>query len=415
MNESREQLIIQNFFRRIKVELGYSPDLDKYFDFLTVLLSSELPDELAQRKERIYRIARFLFCEKERDEPRFQQIFDRVFEQERMALDRIFVPLKDTSGPTVTTSPGAAGGQKEESSEEIALDEEGDNRSVHKPWETVPSDKYLNFSLSLSTPAGTAFQQQEAASYEDEFVYSNDYHIISFREMIQSWRYFRLHQPMGFSNEPDIPAIIDQVARDGMFTELKFKRAYANREDALLILADRRGSMTPFHSLVDNLLQTARLEGGHHKAQVFYFQNYPLNFVYRTPFFTQPVSLKEVLSNVSLEHTYVLIISDAGAAKGNLSSGRIEATGIIQAKDKDGRPVTNEKGQPVYELDESSFLGKLLRSTKDLVWLNPMPRDRWEGTSAGIIAHTPKVKMHSLHDSNRLGFTFAIKDLLYEG
>jgi uncharacterized protein with von Willebrand factor type A (vWA) domain len=125
--------------------------------------------------------------------------------------------------------------------------------------------------------------------------------------------------------------------------------------------------------------------------------------VYQKPYFTHPKRVDAVLSKVSRLHTYVLVISDAGAAKGYLNKGRVAATGFIQNKD----------GQ--YELDNNSFFSKLLSLTKDVVWLNPMPRNRWKGTSAELIAQMPAVKMYSLHDSNRLGFTFAIKDLLYEG
>ncbi|MCB0520638.1 MAG: hypothetical protein H6577_00280 [Lewinellaceae bacterium] len=409
-------LIIQRFFDQIERELGYSPNLDKYFDFLKMLMAKPMPDGVEQRRKVVYKTACYLFCERERDEQRFQQIFDRIFDSERELLEEWLdkakvekVEQKNVVNQKPADTPVSTPVKDKK------LLEEDDDAPVTKPWEGSTPDKYLNLSIGLSDTENTSQAVEDAESYEDDFFYTNDYHLITFREMIQGWRYFRLQQPLGFSDEIDIPAIIQDITREGMFTELRFKKAFLNREDSLLILADCRGSMTPFHSLVDSLVNTAKKEGGHHKAQVYYFQNYPMHYVYQTPYFTSPKHVNAVLSRVSSEHTYVLIISDAGAAKGVVNENRLNATGVVPKTDKDGNVETNEAGKPIYTLDQGSFLGELLRCTKDVVWLNPMPRNRWRGTSAEIMANTPKVKMYSLYDSNRLGFTFAIKDLLLEG
>ena len=395
----QEHLIIQQFFERIESELGYRSDIDKYFDFVTLILAEDLPDTLEERKKCLYGFARFLFCERERDEPRFQQVFDNIFEKERAALDSAFVndPEKEPTTAKNETKKSKADHRREQSGQTQFLEEE-DTKEIPTPWSTKTPDKYLNFKAEL--PQLTeSLQKVEVEPYDEEYVYSEDYHIISFRQMIQSWRYFRLTQAFGFSTDPDIPAMIQQVAKDGIFTEMIYQKALVNRDDSLLIFADRRGSMTPFHGLVDSLIRTARREGGHHKAQVYYFQNYPMDYVYARPYFTQPKRVDAILSKASQQHSYVLVISDAGAAKGHLNKGRVAATGFIE----------NEKGG--YELDRDSFISKVLHLTKDVVWLNPMPRNRWKGTSAELIAQMPMIKMYSLHDSNRLGFTFAIKDL----
>lgn len=397
------QLIIQQFFDRIESELGYKPDIEKYFDFINLLIKEDMPATVEERKKCLYGFARFLFCERERDEPRFKQIFDVIFEKERAELDQIAKVEKEEEKieKKEASSKKNTDVIEEEGDDELFY-EEPETKEIPTPWtENVP-DKYLNFKTELTGSASSNTNKKKEA-FDNEYVYSNDYHIISFREMIQSWRYFRLTQPLGFSDEPDVPALIQQVAQDGMFTEMKYKKAFVNREDSLLIFADRRGSMAPFHGLVDSLVKTAKREGGHHKAQVYYFQNYALDYVYANPHFTHPKRVDAVLSKVSQLHSYVMIISDAGASKGHLNKGRIAATGFI------------EQANGQYEMDRNSFLSKLLRLTKDVVWLNPMPRDRWKGTSAEIIAQMPAVKMYSLHDSNRLGFTFAVKDLLYEG
>lgn len=413
---TNDHLIIQRFFEQIERELGYMPDLDKYFDFLKMLMVENLPEGAEERKLAIFKIAHYLFCERERDGLRFRQIFDHIYDTEKESLGQWLGEVKEEKEDQKSTGPKKMADQNTAAPiKEKKLLDEDDDVPVAKPWQGTTPNKYLHLSINLSEAESAKSSLGNAESYEDDFFYTNDYHLITFREMIQGWRYFRRQQPMGFSDEIDVPSIIQQITQEGIFTELKYKKALINREDSLLILADRRGSMTPFHGLVDSLVNTAKKEGGHHKAQVFYFQNYPLHYVYQTPYFTQPKHVNAVLSRVSSQHTYVLIISDAGAAKGAVNDKRLEATGIVPKTDQDGNPTLDDYGKPLYTLDEGSFLAELLRCTKDVVWLNPMPRNRWRGTSAEVLANTPKVKMYSLYDSNRLGFTFAIKDLLLEG
>ena len=57
----------------------------------------------------------------------------------------------------------------------------------------------------------------------------------------------------------------------------------------------------------------------------------------------------------------VRVVSDGGAARGYRRLERIRAT--------------------------TGFLLKLRRATNLIAWLNPMPRDRWEGSSADIMAN----------------------------
>jgi uncharacterized protein len=60
------------------------------------------------------------------------------------------------------------------------------------------------------------------------------------------------------------------------------------------------------------------------------------------------------------EQTALLIVSDAGAARGYCDSERILGTG--------------------------EFLEQLRQVVRYYAWLNPMPNARWPGTSAGEIA-----------------------------
>lgn len=379
-------LIISKLQKRLLQELGYAPDFGKQKDFINLVLQNLNPAlSLEEKKATLFDFCKFLLCQEEKDELRFMAIFEEVFDEERLFFEKNTI-RKETN---VSNDNEQRQETKERPIEEnkseqvIEGNESQDDVPVVEPWASESNRKFVNFMWKEEEP-----ENEQKEEKQPSFLLTNDYHVISFREMIQSWRYFRLRQSKQESDEIDIKRTIDKIAQQGIFTEVVCQKTASNRDDALLIFVDRRGSMTPFHQLSEHLVRTAIQQGGHKKAKVYYFQNYPLEYVYETPHLSNPIPLQNVFVSTSLEHTYTMIISDAGAARGNDNSGRIEAS--------------------------LAFIDRLWRNVKDVVWMNPMPRNRWRGSSAMRLAQHPSIKMYSFYDANRLGMTLAIKDLLYE-
>ncbi|MBK8565724.1 MAG: hypothetical protein IPN76_20870 [Saprospiraceae bacterium] len=398
--------LLHVFFQRLRQEFGTMPDLGKYMDVLK-MLRYKMEDGHRLTEDLLLSVFRFLLCEQWSHEQRFKEVFKQVYKKEVVdKLNDILakkIIIKDPiiePGIKDRTIPGKKDKQPIIDDMEDPIDQE----AVAEPWVTRPATKYLNFQLSelegFSMDTGDG-DKNEVLKPHRYYLQTDDYNAITFREMIQSWRYFRLRKVAGISDEIDVPQTVKRIAEDGFFSYPKFKTIYKSSQDSLLILVDRQGSMVPFHALSDALVRTAIREGGHHKAMVYYFKNYPLEYVYKTPYLTEPVKIDELLSMVNNEHTYAIIISDAGAARGNMDEGRISSLGIAL-------------GGEQHSLKQDSFFQKLISAVKDLVWLNPMPRNRWKGTSADVIRKTDAIKMHSIYDAGMLGFTNAVKDLLNE-
>jgi uncharacterized protein with von Willebrand factor type A (vWA) domain len=131
--------------------------------------------------------------------------------------------------------------------------------------------------------------------------------------------------------------------------------------------------MNPFHRFTRDLVETARYESSlqPEKVNVFYFHNVPAASVYKDIYLTEPIALQTVLANCDSQ-TSLLIVSDAGAARGYRELKRIRET--------------------------TSFLFTLKRYTSLIAWLNPMPEERWIGSSAEIIAHL--VPMYQMDNSS---------------
>jgi uncharacterized protein with von Willebrand factor type A (vWA) domain len=270
--------------------------------------------------------------------------------------------------------------------------------STYKPV-TDPDTVYLKYGKAHSMdkpPSGNT-----GNNTIPRFLQTDEYFPLTRREMIKSWQYLRLKEKSGFMEQLDLKATIQKVAAEGVFTEPVFKTSYANREDAVIILADTRGSMTPFEGLTDRLIETARSEeGGHKNAPVFYFQNYPTDYLFVQRNLSQPVKFADALRLSNPAVTYAVIISDAGAARGTKDAERV-------------------KTRTDYT---RLFLKELQRYTSKIIWLNPMPMHRWEGTAAHHIAHPPPHERHpapsvmlSVLDDNHFHFQTALHLLRLAG
>ena len=184
------------------------------------------------------------------------------------------------------------------------------------------------------------------------------YFPVTRRQMKQCWRYLRRPVREGPPAELDVPATLKKLGREGILLEPVLVPPRKNRAE-LVLLIDQGGSMVPFHALLRQLVETARRGGRLRRAGAYYFHDVPSGYLYTDPVLLHGRTCEEVLGELSLR-TVVLIVSDAGAARGGLDKDRIAETG--------------------------RFLGQLGRSVRRYAWLNPLPQTRWPGTSAGLIA-----------------------------
>ena len=181
---------------------------------------------------------------------------------------------------------------------------------------------------------------------------------LSRRDMVYAWRYLRRPVADGPADVLDVAATVERVARQGFYLAPVYHRRVRNHAH-LLLLVDQGGSMIPFHRFTRELVETAQQESTLERVEVYYFQNVFGERVYRDPHRTDALSLDAALAGCDAESS-ILIVSDAGAARGRTRLDRISATALA--------------------------LATLKSHTMLLAWLNPMPRVRWRGSSAQIIA-----------------------------
>jgi uncharacterized protein len=205
-----------------------------------------------------------------------------------------------------------------------------------------------------------------------------DYFPVTYRQMKQSWRYLRRLVREGPPVELDVKATVERIGREGILLEPVLVPRRSSRAE-LVLMIDQDGSMVPFHILSRQLVETAWRGGKLSQIGVYYFHDYLDAYFYLDPTRLTAQSVSDVLATMD-ERTVVLIVSDAGAARGYLDSERVER---IQ-----------------------SFLQQLKQSVRYYAWLNPMPNHRWSDSTAGQIA-----RLVPMFEMSRSGLDAAISAL----
>jgi|GEM_PF-573799 len=211
------------------------------------------------------------------------------------------------------------------------------------------------------------------------FRQTSEYFPLTRRQMKQSWRFLRRLVRSGLPTELDVEATLNQISRQGIVLEPVLVPRRVN-QSRLLLLIDQDGSMVPFHAFAERLADTAVRGGRLGETHVCYFHNCPMEYVYRDRYCHQAEPIDAVLDAVQSAYTGVLVFSDAGAARGTFNPERLDCT--------------------------AAFLTALKQRIRHISWLNPVPSDRWSGTTASQIA-----RFVPMFEFNRRGLHRAISVL----
>jgi uncharacterized protein with von Willebrand factor type A (vWA) domain len=218
--------------------------------------------------------------------------------------------------------------------------------------------------------------------YEKKYVLQGNYFSLKGRKLEQHYQMVRTEIREGRKDTILWKETIQKIAEEGFFNE-PVMAASSKRKSVLNLLIDYSGSMIAFHELCDHMAETLKIYAPK-KNHVYYFFNYvhnnSSNLQDREILFENPGRTKAIKfdSFATSEPKAILIISDAGAARGKLYQERIERTALLLRK---------------------------LRQHK-VVWVNPIPRERWRGSSAEYIS-----SMTDMYELNEQEFPLAMKKL----
>ena len=346
---------LMTLFYRLR-EDGFNLSIREYFSALVAIKK----DWGTKNKEDFKKLLRLLWCNSLEQQDHLALIFDTI------VIESEETEKKTTEKPREIRKSSTKDPFDSDSSQVVSP-----TTSIETPPTVITKPATQELSpLPITTP-------QPRQEYEDDAEF-NTHYPISRRFMVYSWRYLRRPIADGVRDVLDVKMTVEEVTKQGFFLKPAYRRREKNHAH-LLILVDQEGSMTPFHRFSQDLVETAQYESSIERVDVAYFHNLPAEYIYRDCFLTDKIALETVLSQCDSE-TRVLIVSDAGAARGYRHRERVSATTEV-----------------IWEIQQHTNL---------IAWLNPVPQLRWNSTTAKIISHL--VPMFPL---NREGLIQAISTL----
>lgn len=339
MNTFDPESIAQRLFTDLRKQ-GFNLGMAEYLDAIAVLRSDLAPADL----DALQSLLELLWCHSLAEQSQFGLIWQEMVKLSQPSpIDRREQPFKEEE-PTKTP---------EFRSDSI----------LPQPQDSLPLPVSEQSDL-VPLPVRLPFLPAETGEASDLRLYFP----VTRRSLSYLWRYLRRPLADGPADVLDVETTIQQVVRRGFYLAPVYRRREVNHAH-LLLLIDQEGSMTPFHRFTRDLVETALEDSSIETVNVYYFHNVPTTYLYTNAHLTATIPRDRVLASCDKD-TSVLIVSDAGAARGYRRMERIRAT--------------------------TEFLVNLKQQTSLVSWLNPMPADRWESTSAEIIAYL--VRMQEMDD-----------------
>lgn len=205
---------------------------------------------------------------------------------------------------------------------------------------------------------------------------------ITRRSLVVAWRRLRRTQRGGPPVQLDIEATIREKCRLGVIDAPVFVAPLRNvaRVGLFIDVSPSMAAWRGFNRVLLDSLEDSRLESW----MVRYFEDVPEESLWADEAFETECSRERALRE--LEGAPLIVLSDAGAARGSRDRRRVRST--------------------------AAFVGAVRKQGGPMVWLNPMPRRRWRRTSAAAICRQTGVPMFELTDE---GFVRAIDVLRGKG
>jgi len=360
-----EELPLLDIFNSLRSRYGLPLGVD---DYLVVLRSLQAGVGIATREE-LAQLCCLLWAKSEAENSLILRLFTQMWQY--VAVERENEGDRPSDFAQLPPSPAP----------------NSDNLSDETPTSSLPlADEplpELETPPSLTPEPVQAVQavrnrQQDRELKRPRYSLMTEYFPVTLRQMKQCWRSLRRPVREGLPIELNVEATVVKIGREGILLAPVLMPPRTNRTD-LVLMIDQEGSMVPFHALSRQLLDTAQRGGRLRETSVFYFHDYADEYLYRHPALLDAQPISEVLAAMGKQAT-ILIISDGGAARGNFDEERVKST--------------------------QKWIEQLQQSVRYCAWLNPMPKECWQQTTAGEIA-----RLLPMFEMSREGMSGAISIL----
>jgi uncharacterized protein with von Willebrand factor type A (vWA) domain len=377
------QLPFYSFFDALRKN-GFSLGIAEYY-LLLEALHLGLDKNYHFDKGKMLKICQTLWLKPNQSKFLFENLFEENFENISNTIEET-PKVADTSeqeNPTETLDNQANREEnkiKKEKEEKEKENTKNENSTTTNTNNFAEKDEYSRVKWVMGKGGEKIAENEDKQEKETpKRVFFADYFFdIKKRQMQQVCRFLPMTQNVYATKKLSIENTVNKIAENGGLIKPVFE-TQKKITNKVLLLIDHEGSMLAFEKLADVFAEALQDAFETHKIEnkktvsTYYFYNVPAEYCYKNKAHTEYDELKKVIGELG-GNSSVIIISDGGAARGNNSDARFKAT--------------------------LRFIFALQKKTSKIVWLNPMKKTRWEGTTARRIKRF--VEMASLTDQQNL-------------
>ena len=225
-----------------------------------------------------------------------------------------------------------------------------------KQNQSIEQTQTIDMEVGIAVPQSTTSKPNTS---QQTFILNDEYFPLTRAQLIQGARSLRTSLRGGNDSEKEIDfdATIKRICQENI-AEFSYRPSRVNQAE-LLLLIDQSDSMTPFHLIAERLRETAITGKAFKSLEIRYFRNSPKDALFQDPDLLKKQPLHQILPKLHPRRTRVLIFSDAGATT----------------------PIINEVRIKLIK----DFHSQIKTSVRQIVWLNPLPKEDWFGTTASEI------------------------------
>jgi|GEM_PF-843470 len=340
---------LSHFFSELRSNTGLSLTPSHLADlhYLILVYKADTPEQVLSLCEKVLL-----------QDPSLRNIFRKLFKKHVSNID-IPIPQK-ISKPT--EPPENILDEDTSEKTEISTNED-DTRKLESTSSKKTSQKYnsiatnkqefrkaLEFVIDFAEQLSEKDHQSQIYSHpERTYITEAKFWPFTARQFQKYWRAKGVTKKLVSSQDVDIPSTVSLIAENqGLFTKLVYSQSRTSSVNQILFLIDRDRDMMPFQGIqnyvISNIIQSVKPKG-HEKA---YFRGVANLEEERSILRNKAKKLKA--------NDWVVIISDGDAASGRYLSSNVDCS--------------------------VSLFEELQRYSNHVFWLNPLPKDKWLGSSA---------------------------------
>lgn len=342
---------------------GFSLGINDYYDLLSIMQAGGSFDKKNGRldKYKTMRVCKTLWLKPNQSEFVFESIFnEHYFDIYNKSENETVNPESNYPEKTPIEE-----NETHDLSDQKIDKQEKERKTILPKDKVIPQEEKSNnlkfpyVKLIMEENAGENIElYEENAEITRKFLFLDNYMSLSKRKMQQIWCFLPIFHYTDDKSRIDINKTVQELLEKQSLSSILYSRKREANANVVL-LTDHKGSMIAFEKQIGSIFSSLKATIESKSILRYYFYNTIQDYLYKNTSHTKYVETVKVINKLNI-NSVIIIVSDAGTARGNNSGERFKSS-------------------------IRSYIRFSKKSPK-IIWLNPMPKERWKNTTAERIS-----------------------------